>query len=92
MAYPPIPPGGFGGNCLFSRRWREGSTVRYIVFKNLEAKFLKTENLRGAVRETGPDAMPRPGLRTIHNSQLHVSEFKRNNRQTGWWRKSLKII
>jgi hypothetical protein len=63
MAYPPIPPGGFGGNCLFSRRWREGSTVRYIVFKNLEAKFLKTENLRGAVRETGPDAMPRLDLR-----------------------------
>jgi len=63
MGYPPIPSGCFGTNWLFSMGWRHGSMVRTIVFSHLEAKFLKTENLRGAVRETGPDAMPRLDLR-----------------------------
>jgi hypothetical protein len=45
LGVPPIPPGVFGTNCLFSTRWRQGSPVKYIVLRNLEAKFMKTENL-----------------------------------------------
>jgi hypothetical protein len=47
----PIPPGVFGANCLFSRRWRRSSGVSTLFLRNLEAKFLKTENLHGPVRE-----------------------------------------
>ena len=32
---PPIPPRVFGGSCLFSMRWRQGSTVSSFVFRNL---------------------------------------------------------
>ena len=48
---PPIPPGVFGGNCLFSMRWKQGSTVSTFVSRNLEGRFLKTENLCGGVRD-----------------------------------------
>jgi hypothetical protein len=42
---PPPPTRVFGRNGVVSMGWRQGSTVRYIVFNNMEAKFLKTENL-----------------------------------------------
>lgn len=48
----PTPPGGFGANCLFSMHWRQGSVVKYIVIKSLEAKFLKTESLYGLMCST----------------------------------------
>ena len=45
LGVPPIPPGVFGANFLFSTRWRQGSTVSTLFLRNLEAKFMKTENL-----------------------------------------------
>jgi hypothetical protein len=39
--------------------WRQGSIVSTLFLRNLEAKFLKTENLCGVVRETEPGEMPR---------------------------------
>ena len=49
---PPSPPRVFGANCLFSTRWRRGSTLKYIAFNNIEGKVLKTWNLLGLVCET----------------------------------------
>jgi hypothetical protein len=49
----------FVANSLFSPGWRHGSGAKYIVLKNLEAKFLKMENIRGAVRASGLDEMLR---------------------------------
>jgi hypothetical protein len=48
----PLPPGVFGATLLFSMGWSEGTTVRYIVFRNLEANYLKTENLQWRQRTT----------------------------------------
>ena len=48
----PLPPGVFGATLLFSMGWSEGTTVRYIVFRNLEANYLKTENLQWRLRTT----------------------------------------
>jgi hypothetical protein len=48
----PLPPGVFGATLLFSMGWSEGTSVRYIVFRNLEANYLKTENLQWRQRTT----------------------------------------
>jgi hypothetical protein len=47
----------FAGSLLFSMRWQQDSTVKYIVSKNLEGKFLKTENLGGMFTKFKLDAM-----------------------------------
>ena len=47
--YPPIPPGVFGAS------WTEGSTVSTFVFRNVEAKFLKTWNLCSLVCAIEPE-------------------------------------
>jgi len=56
--YPP-PPGVFGATFLFSMGWSEGTIVKYIVFRNLEAKLLKTEYLRGIKCDIRPTDRPR---------------------------------
>jgi hypothetical protein len=67
----PSPTRVFGGKPLFSMGWRQGSTVRCIVFNNLEGKFLKRENLFGRVNGTGPDAIFADWF--AHNSQLPIT-------------------
>ena len=48
---PPLPPPGvFGARFLFSACWREGIPLSTIVFRNLDARFLKTRNLHGCMR------------------------------------------
>jgi len=49
---PPPPPRVFGANPLFSTHWRQSPTVKYTVFKNLEGKFLKAENLSRLMCDT----------------------------------------
>ena len=53
--YPPIPPGVFGASCPFSMGWTEGSSVSTFVFRNVEAKFLKTWNLCSLVCAIEPE-------------------------------------
>jgi hypothetical protein len=71
----PLPPVVLGKYSLFNRL----AVVicrKCVVLSNLNIKILKIENLFGGVRGAGPEAMPRPGLRTIHNSQLQDSGLR----------------
>jgi hypothetical protein len=75
--WPPTPDPGFrGANCLFSTRWREGSVVKYIVFRNLEGKTLKTVILPVHVCEVRAGRDAAAGPREIHTSQLQVSGLR----------------
>jgi len=57
------PPGCLGQAVCF-QRVGGGACRKHLFFRNLEAKFLKTENLRGAVREAEPKRDAAAGLRT----------------------------
>ena len=74
--YPRLPPRMFGANCLFSTHWREGSTASTFVLRNLEPKFLKTENLGGLVGDTraGRDAA---SLRREHTYKDRLADWEK---------------
>jgi hypothetical protein len=59
-----VPPPGCLGQAVCFQRVGGGACRKHLFFRNLEAKFLKTENLRGAVREAEPKRDAAAGLRT----------------------------
>ena len=63
-SFPVGTPPGCLGQAVCFQRVGGGACRKHLFFRNLEAKFLKTENLRGAVREAEPKRDAAAGLRT----------------------------
>ena len=86
---PPTPPRPVWGKLPPFNVLEGGFYRKYFCFEEPGTQIHgKEELMRGREQDrAGRDGMA--GLRTMDNPQLHVSGFKRNNRQLRYQRKSL---
>ena len=88
---PPPPPRGVSGKFSLFNGLAAVISRKHFVLRYLESNYLKTKCLSGALRDARRE-QDNAGSRTMHDSQLQVNGFSRNNRQMGGrWKVLMKM-